>query len=331
MSTRDRPLEAAAKALYEALGKPQGAFEKDVPRKGLRTYRQWEWEELGEEDQREHCELARAALDAAEATRQIERTHPETDAEREADEWADDEWHTDENGQVIGGAPPNFVFVAKSALDAARNDSVIPSSGIHHKGGPVAQILQAADWLEGEGPDGRPDDETLGKVAANLRAAVDALPVAGVRVGTGALVDCERVLEQAQDDLAQETTDRERAEATRTPQETGEVEAWKRRFGGGMLPFDEAYWRVRKSGATIAEAQQAGVYAVLDAFAAARPVPQEPGEADEREWSLWCENYVWRAKAWEGVGVAKSTEPITVVPKSRLLYEITVDSTGLGW
>lgn len=32
-------------------------------------------------------------------------------------EWADDEWHTDENGQIIGGAPPNFVFVAKSVAE----------------------------------------------------------------------------------------------------------------------------------------------------------------------------------------------------------------------
>lgn len=32
--------------------------------------------------------------------------------------WADDEWHTDEKGQIIGGAPPDFVFVAKSALEA---------------------------------------------------------------------------------------------------------------------------------------------------------------------------------------------------------------------
>lgn len=36
------------------------------------------------------------------------------------DRWADDEWHTDENGQVIGGAPPNFVFVAKSTAERLR-------------------------------------------------------------------------------------------------------------------------------------------------------------------------------------------------------------------
>lgn len=34
------------------------------------------------------------------------------------DKWAEDEWHTDEAGKVLGGAPPNFTFVAKSTLDA---------------------------------------------------------------------------------------------------------------------------------------------------------------------------------------------------------------------
>lgn len=38
------------------------------------------------------------------------------------DRWADDEWHTDGDGNVIGGAPPNFVFVAKSSVVEASEE-----------------------------------------------------------------------------------------------------------------------------------------------------------------------------------------------------------------
>ena len=44
--------------------------------------------------------------------------------------------------------------------------------------------------------------------------------------------------------------------------------AWGKQFGGGMIPFDDAYWEARDSGATIAEAQRVGVGAVLDEFVA---------------------------------------------------------------
>lgn len=40
-------------------------------------------------------------------------------------DWSEDEWHTDEKGNVIGGAPANFVFVAK-ADPAAREDTERP-------------------------------------------------------------------------------------------------------------------------------------------------------------------------------------------------------------
>lgn len=46
----------------------------------------------------------------------------------EVDRWSEDEWHTDEKGNVIGGAPANFVFVAKSAL-GAREDTERPDGG----------------------------------------------------------------------------------------------------------------------------------------------------------------------------------------------------------
>jgi len=45
----------------------------------------------------------------------------------EADRWSEDEWHTDENGDVIGGAPANFVFVAKSS---AREDWIAERSNV---------------------------------------------------------------------------------------------------------------------------------------------------------------------------------------------------------
>ena len=47
--------------------------------------------------------------------------------EEPQDRWAEDEWHTDENGHVIGGAPPNFVFVAKSS---AREDWIAERSNV---------------------------------------------------------------------------------------------------------------------------------------------------------------------------------------------------------
>lgn len=49
-----------------------------------------------------------------------------------------------------------------------------------------------------------------------------------------------------------------------TPREL--LEDWKRRFGGGMLPFDFAYQESREARGTDAEAQQAGAYALLEAF-----------------------------------------------------------------
>lgn len=42
--------------------------------------------------------------------------------------------------------------------------------------------------------------------------------------------------------------------------------AWRQQFGGGVVPFDVAYWKARGEGLTIAQAQAAGVNAVLDAF-----------------------------------------------------------------
>lgn len=41
------------------------------------------------------------------------------------------------------------------------------------------------------------------------------------------------------------------------------VGRWRARFGGGMLPFDEAYREARRRGRVIAEAQRDGVEAVL--------------------------------------------------------------------
>jgi hypothetical protein len=55
-------VELGAKALYDATGKQHGGYEKDVPRKGLQTYRQFEWEELSEEDKGGIRRHARAAL-----------------------------------------------------------------------------------------------------------------------------------------------------------------------------------------------------------------------------------------------------------------------------
>lgn len=37
-------------------------------------------------------------------------------------------------------------------------------------------------------------------------------------------------------------------------------------FGGGMIPFDDAYWKAVDGGLTAAEAQRHGVEAVLQAF-----------------------------------------------------------------
>lgn len=48
LDTSDEAIQRGAKALYEAQGRPHGAYELDVPRKGLRTYRAFEWEELAE-------------------------------------------------------------------------------------------------------------------------------------------------------------------------------------------------------------------------------------------------------------------------------------------
>lgn len=42
--------------------------------------------------------------------------------------------------------------------------------------------------------------------------------------------------------------------------------AWSMQFAGGMMPFDLAYGRALKHGHTVAEAQQAGAEALLDAF-----------------------------------------------------------------
>ncbi len=63
--TRQHAIEAAAKAMYDATGKQHGGFE-DGPRKGIRTYRQFEWEELAEDDKsgvRRHADAALTALE----------------------------------------------------------------------------------------------------------------------------------------------------------------------------------------------------------------------------------------------------------------------------
>ena len=48
-------------------------------------------------------------------------------------------------------------------------------NGIHHKDGPLAQVAQMADWAEVEARKPFPDNETLRKIATNLRASVAAL------------------------------------------------------------------------------------------------------------------------------------------------------------
>lgn len=63
-------VEAAAKAIYDAEGKPCGRYENDVRRKGIRTYRFCDWDELAEVDKAGPRKHARAALAAARAATQ---------------------------------------------------------------------------------------------------------------------------------------------------------------------------------------------------------------------------------------------------------------------
>lgn len=54
---------------------------------------------------------------------------------------------------------------------------------------------------------------------------------------------------------------------------------WKESFGGGMIPFDTAYWRVRADDdKSIADAQLEGGHALLDAFVEA-VIQQEATDA----------------------------------------------------
>ncbi len=48
-------------------------------------------------------------------------------------------------------------------------------TGVWHKDGPIAQILQMADWAEREAEEAHPGRETIGKIARNIRAAVTVL------------------------------------------------------------------------------------------------------------------------------------------------------------
>jgi hypothetical protein len=49
-------------------------------------------------------------------------------------------------------------------------------AGVWHKDGPLAQIEHMADWADRSTPGAPLDDETAHKIAANLRAAVAAIP-----------------------------------------------------------------------------------------------------------------------------------------------------------
>jgi hypothetical protein len=64
----DAEVERAAKALYDAAGKPHGGWEDDTPRKGIRTFRSFEWEELREIEKEGTRRHAHAALAAARGT-----------------------------------------------------------------------------------------------------------------------------------------------------------------------------------------------------------------------------------------------------------------------
>lgn len=60
----DERLERASKALYDATGKQHGGYE-DGRRKGIRTWRSFEWEELAEIDKGGIRRHAQAVLEAA--------------------------------------------------------------------------------------------------------------------------------------------------------------------------------------------------------------------------------------------------------------------------
>lgn len=47
------------------------------------------------------------------------------------------------------------------------------------------------------------------------------------------------------------------------------IKRWRDQFGGGMVPFDTAYFKALSAGATPADAQTAGVIAVFEAVAPA--------------------------------------------------------------
>jgi O-methyltransferase involved in polyketide biosynthesis len=46
------------------------------------------------------------------------------------------------------------------------------------------------------------------------------------------------------------------------------LERYRRQFGGGMLPFDNAFFDALRNGKSTVEATQAGGHALLDAFVA---------------------------------------------------------------
>jgi hypothetical protein len=50
----------------------------------------------------------------------------------------------------------------------------------------------------------------------------------------------------------------------RSPREF--LERWKNSFGGGMVPFDTAYFAKLREGASHVDATKAGAYALLDEF-----------------------------------------------------------------
>lgn len=64
---------------------------------------------------------------------------------------------------------------ARNAFEAGFAAARGADEGVYHKDGPLAQVLQMADWVDGEAAKRIGDNETLCKVSANLRSAADAL------------------------------------------------------------------------------------------------------------------------------------------------------------
>jgi hypothetical protein len=105
------------------------------------------------------CRVAEAQARVYALTQAVNtREKAREDAAREdteADQWAEDEWHTDGKGNVIGGAPANFVFVAKSTReDTERPDETNEELQI--------RVLREAD-------ERRPESDVIRKAWASHR------------------------------------------------------------------------------------------------------------------------------------------------------------------